>query len=542
MSHAANGTQASTGHVHPWLEALSVLSGTFMVVLDTTIVNVSLPQIAGSLSATVEESTWALTSYLAANAVILPMTGWLASYFGRKRLMMLSVAGFTAASFLCGLAPTLGFLIICRIIQGATGGVMQPLSQSIMLEAFPPAERGKAMGLWGIGIVVAPILGPVLGGWLTDNYSWRWVFYVNVPVGAVALILNGLYLFDPAYLRRHVGKVDRWGLAYLAIGIAALQIALDKGEQEDWFASNLITALLLVAIGGLVALVIREFRVREPIVDLRVFAERTYATGVVLITALGFVLFASLVLVPIMLQTLYRYPPLEAGIAMAPRGFGSLLAMPLVGLLLSHVDARKVLAGGFLLGSWTMFWLAGLNLQAGYWDIFWPQFLQGVALGMLFVPLTTITMDRIPRPAMGNATSIFNLTRSLGGSAGIAIIETSLANHRQMHTNVLVGHVDAYSLQTQQWVQGLTSAFMARGVDAATATERALAAVWGSVQQQAAMLSFIDAFKLLGWVFLLITPAVLLMRRPTHAAEHPAAAEGRDADADARRATQASGA
>lgn len=521
MGDELNGAPGGTGHVHPWLEALSVLSGTFMVVLDTTIVNVSLPQIAGSLSATIDESTWALTSYLAANAVILPMTGWLATYFGRKRLLLLSVAGFTIASFLCGLAPTLGFLIVCRVIQGATGGVMQPLSQSIMLEAFPPRDRGKAMGLWGVGVVVAPILGPVLGGWLTDNYSWRWVFYVNVPIGGLALILNSLYVFDPAYLRRQVGRIDGWGLAYLAIGIAALQIALDKGEQEDWFASNLITVLLIVAAVGLVALVLRELRVREPIVDLRVFGERTYATGVALITAVGFVLFGSLVLVPIMLQTLFHYPPLEAGIAMAPRGFGSLLAMPLIGILLSHVDARKILAGGLILGGWTMFWLADLNLQAGYWDIFWPQFVQGVALGMLFVPLTTITMDRIARPAMGNATSIFNLTRSIGGSAGIALVSTLLANRRQVHTNVLIGHVDAYSLGTQQMLQGLTSAFRARGADAVTATERSLAAIWGSVQQQAAMLSFIDAFKLLGVVFLITTPAVLLMRRPSHAAEHP---------------------
>jgi DHA2 family multidrug resistance protein len=355
------------GHVHPWLEAIAVLTGTFMVVLDTTVVNVSLPQIAGSLSATVEESTWALTSYLAANAVILPMTGWLATYFGRKRLLLLSIIGFTSASVLCGLAPTLGFLIICRIIQGATGGVMQPLSQSIMLEAFPPAERGKAMGFWGIGIVVAPVLGPVLGGWLTDNYSWRWVFYINVPIGVAAVIMTTRYIFDPAYLRRQVSRVDYLGLSYLAVGIGALQIALDKGEQEDWFSSNLINVLLIVAAVGLVALIVRELRVKDPIIDLRVFRERTYATGAFLITLVGFVLFASLVLVPIMLQTLLRYPPLQAGIAMAPRGLGSLIAMPLVGLLMARVDPRKLLAAGFLLGAWTMFGLTGFDLSADYW-------------------------------------------------------------------------------------------------------------------------------------------------------------------------------
>jgi len=500
-----------------------VLTGTFMVVLDTTVVNVSLPQIAGSLSATVEESTWALTSYLAANAVILPMTGWLATYFGRKRLLLLSIIGFTSASVLCGLAPTLSFLIICRIIQGATGGVMQPLSQSIMLEAFPPAERGKAMGFWGIGIVVAPVLGPVLGGWLTDNYSWRWVFYINVPIGVAAVFLTTRYIFDPAYLRRQVARVDYLGLSYLAIGIGALQIALDKGEQEDWFSSNLIIVLLVTAVVGLAALMVRELRVRDPIIDLRVFRERTYATGAFLITLVGFVLFASLVLVPIMLQTLLRYPPLQAGIAMAPRGLGSLIAMPLVGLLMARVDPRKLLAAGFLLGAWTMFWLGGFDLSVGYWDIFWPQFFQGIALGLMFVPLTTITMDRISRERMGNATSLFNLVRNIGGSAGIAIVETRIANARQFHTNVLASHIDGYSLQNQLWLANLKAAFIARGADAATATERAYAAAWGMVQQQAAILSFIDMFAFLGVVFLLMTPLILLMRRPAHAAEHPAA-------------------
>jgi DHA2 family multidrug resistance protein len=514
----------ATGHVHPWLESIAVLIGTFMVVLDTTVVNVSLPQIAGSLSATIEESTWALTSYLAANAVILPMTGWMATYFGRKRLMLLSIIGFTTASFLCGLAPNLSFLIVCRVIQGVTGGVMQPLSQSIMLEAFPPAERGKAMGFWGLGIIVAPVLGPVLGGWLTDNYSWRWVFYINIPVGILAVILNSMYLFDPAYLKRQAGRIDYWGLGYLTIGVAALQIALDKGEQEDWFASNLIAALMVVAAAGLVALVIRELRAKDPIVDLHVFRERTYTMGVILMTLTGFVLFGSLVLVPVMLQTLLRYSPLQAGYAMAPRGLGSLIAMPVAGLLIARVDPRKLLGAGFLLGAWTMFWLGTINLEVGYWDVFWPQFVQGIALGLLFVPLTTITMDRIPRERMGNATSLFNLMRNVGGSVGIAIVETVLANSRQAHTNILGSHIDAYGIQNQQLLASLKAAFIARGADVATATQRAYAAAFGMVQQQAAILSFIDAFRLLGIAFLVFAPLILFMRRPTHATEHPTVA------------------
>src|SRR6266540_597203 len=310
---------------------------TFMEVLDTTVVNVSLPHIAGSLSATIDEATWALTSYLVANAIILPMTGWLASMFGRKNLLMLSVIGFTAASFLCGLAPTLGSLIFFRILQGATGGALQPLSQAVLLEAFPPHERGKAMGFWGLGIVVAPILGPVLGGWLTDTYSWRWVFYINLPVGIVSLVMTQLYVFDPPYLRKDTDRIDYWGIGLLALWVGALQLALDLGQEHDWFSSPFIMTLALVCGLGLIAFLVRELMAREPVIDLHVFRVRTYSTGVFLMTTLGFVLYGSLVLLPIMLQTLLGYPSLQAGIAMAPRGLGSFIGMPLVGLMIGRI-------------------------------------------------------------------------------------------------------------------------------------------------------------------------------------------------------------
>src|SRR6059036_214357 len=284
--------------VNPWIVAIAVMFSTFMEVLDTTVVNVSLPHIAGSLSASIDEATWALTSYLVANAIILPMTGWLASTFGRKRLLMLSVVGFTMSSFLCGLAPTLGTLIVFRVVQGATGGALQPLSQAVLLEAFPPHDRGKAMGFWGLGIVVAPILGPVLGGWLTDSYSWRWVFYINIPVGVTSLIMTRLFIFDPAYIRRESQRIDYWGLGMLAVGIGALQIVLDKGQEEDWFSSHWITTLAVVSAVTLIWLVIHELRTEEPVVDLRVFKVRSYAVGVFLMTVIGFVLYGSLVLLP----------------------------------------------------------------------------------------------------------------------------------------------------------------------------------------------------------------------------------------------------
>ena len=510
----AEDTPASIPQVNRWLVSFSVVFATFMEVLDTTVVNVSLPHIGGSMSATVEEATWTLTSYLVANAIILPMTGWLANYFGRKRLLMLSVSGFVISSFLCGLAPNLTALIIFRVMQGASGGVMQPISQAIMLEAFPPAERGKAMALFGLCIVTAPILGPVVGGWLTDSYSWRWVFYINIPVGMISLIMTKLYVFDPPYIRRRSSRVDYWGIGMLALGMACLQILLDKGEQEDWFTSHTMTTLGVVAAVALSVFVAYELIVGHPVVNLRVFRNRTYATGVFLMTTLGFVLYGSLVLLPIMLQTLLMYPALQAGIATAPRGIGSLLFMPVVGLMISRVGARKLLVFGIATAGLTLIWLGSLNLNAGYWDFFWPQFIQGIAMSCLFVPLTTITMDPIPKEEMGNATSIFNLLRNIGGSMGIAAAATMLSRNRQRYTNILGAHVNPYSFQTQQWLGQLRSAMIARGSDATTAARRATAMVFYIVERQASMLAFIDVFRILGGIFLLTLPLVWLMKSP----------------------------
>ncbi len=487
---------------------------TFMEVLDTTVVNVSLPHIAGNLSASVDEATWALTSYLVANAIILPITGWLANQLGRKRLLMLAVSGFTTASFLCGLAPTLSLLIIFRVLQGACGGALQPISQAVLLESFPPEDRGKAMAFWGLGIVVAPMLGPVLGGWLTDSYSWRWVFYINVPVGIASLVMTQLFIFDPPYIRRSSQRIDYWGIGMLAIGVACLQVVLDKGQEADWFAAHWITALAVTAFVALTALVIYELKTPHPVLDLRVFLVRTYSTGVFLMAVLGVVLYGSLVILPIMLQTLLGYPALQAGIALFPRGLGSFLAMPIVGAMMTRLDPRKLLMGGILGGSASLFLLGSLNLSVGYWDIFWPQFLQGVSLACLFVPLTTITMDPIRREAMGNATSIFNLMRNLGGSVGIAGVTTLVARHQQTNLNNLSGDVSAGSVRVQALVQAFRSWFMFRGANAVTATRRAYEAMWGMVRQQAAMLSFNQVFWLLGILFLLMLPLVFLMRRP----------------------------
>ena len=503
-----------TKPVNPWIVAIAVMFATFMEVLDTTVVNVSLPHIASSLSATTDEATWALTSYLVANAIILPMTGWLASTFGRKRLLMWSTAGFTLASFLCGAAPNLASLVIFRIIQGATGGALQPLSQAVLLESFKPEERGRAMGFWGLGIVVAPIFGPVLGGWLTENYSWRWVFYINLPVGIVSLLMTQLYVFDPPYLRRESKGIDYWGMGLLVVGIGALQFVLDKGQQEDWFASTMITTLAIVSAVGIIALIVQQLISKAPIIDLHLFTDRTYSVGVFLMTVLGFVLYGSLVLLPIMLQTLFGYPSLEAGEAMAPRGVGSLFMMPLVGMLTSKVDARKLLALGLFIGGITMVWLGQLNLDAGYWDIFWPQLLQGAGMALLFVPLTTVSMATIAPQRMGYATSLFNLMRNIGGGIGIAITGTMLARTRQANSALLGEHVTAFDPSTLSLLEQMKAGFVAGGSDAVSATNQAYAALYGMIQRQASMVAFVNIFRLLGYLFLVLVPLVMIMRRP----------------------------
>jgi MFS transporter, DHA2 family, multidrug resistance protein len=514
----------ATPHVNRWLVSMSVVFATFMEVLDTTVVNVSLPHIAGSMSATVEEGTWTLTSYLVANAIILPMTGWLARQFGRKRLLLMAITGFTISSFMCGLAPNLATLIIFRVIQGASGGTMQPLSQSIMLEAFPPEERGKAMAFWAVCIVTAPILGPVIGGWLTDTYSWRWVFYINIPVGILSWVMTKMFVFDPSYLKKKAESVDYWGISMLAIGMAALQIMLDKGQQEDWFSSHMITLLAVIAVVLLIGFIIHELFAKHPILELHVFRDRSYAIGVFVMATVGFVLYGSLVLLPIILQTLLGYPSLQAGIAMAPRGFGSLLCTPLVGIFLNRIGARKLLASGIILCAATLFWLGFLNLNAGYWDFFWPQFIQGISMSLMFIPMTTISMNSIPKEEMGNATSIFNLMRNIGGSIGIATAATMLERNRQMHTNILGTHITPFGPQSQQLLDQARAAMMANGADPVTAAQRAQALVFGIVQRQATMLSFLDVLRFFGGMFLLILPLILLTKQPYTTKQGPAEA------------------
>jgi len=505
---------AQPHHVNRWLIAVAVMSSAVMEVLDTSVVNVSLPHIAGNLSASVDEATWVLTSYLVANAVILPITGWLANLIGRKRLLLIVVTGFTTSSVLCGLAPNLTALIFFRVLQGTTGGGLQPLSQAVLLEEFPGEERGKAMGFWGLGIVAAPILGPTLGGWLTDTYSWRWVFYINLPIGLASLIMISLFLYDPPYLRRGGMRVDLWGLGMLVIGMGALQIMLDKGQEEDWFGSRLIITLALTAAAGLTAFVIRQLSTDHPIVRFSLLKYRNFASGIVLVFVLGFVLYGTLVLLPLFLQTLLGWTAATAGFWTSPRGIGTAICMPLVGSLLGRGwDGRRMLVLGFAVASVAFFGYSRMDLQSGTWDIFGYQLNQGVGMAFIFVPLTTLAMGPIPKPDTGYATSLYSVMRNIGSSVGVSFVTTWVARRSQFHQSVLVGHVTPYSLRTEQMLAQSRAMLFYRGSDRVTAGRQSLGLLYGVVQQQAALLSFVEAFRIMGFLFLAIIPLIFLMRR-----------------------------
>ncbi len=501
-----------------WLIAIAVLSSAIMELVDTSAVNVSLPYIAGNLSASVNESTWVLTSYLIANAVVLPMAGWLANYLGRRRLLLIAVSSFTAASILCGLAPSLSWLVFFRILQGAGGGSLQPASRAILLETFPPRERGKAMAFWGVGIVVAPILAPVLGGWLTTDYSWRLIFFINVPIGVLAMVLVSLFITDPPYIRRTSNRIDYWGLAMLAIGMAALQIMLDKGQEDDWFSSHFIVTLAVIAALGLTAFVIWEIRSPDPIVRFRLFRHRTFAVGVALYAILAVVLFGSNVLMPLFMQELLGFPAITAGWWVTPRGLVTMACMPLAGYLISRQwDMRRMLTFGVPMAALGTLALASLNLHAGPWNFVPPQIAIGLGFSFTFVPLATITVDPIRNEDMGYATSITGLVRNVGGAIGISTVTTLLARREQLYRSVLSAHVNRWNPAATALRDGFERQLERHGVNFFTASHQALILVSRVVNAQARVLSYMDGFRFLAILFLAVAPLIWVMKKPkTH--------------------------
>src|SRR5579862_900696 len=411
--------QHATPASNPWMIAVSVMLATFMEVLDTSIAAVALPYIAGSLSATNDEATWVLTSYLVANAVILPASGWFSLRFGRKRFLITCIIIFTISSFACGAATSLGIILIARAIQGAGGGALQPLSQAILLESFPPQKRGAAMAVFALGVVVAPVLGPTLGGWLTDTYSWRWAFYINIPVGMFAVFMISRFVEDPPYIKNaKAGKLDGIGLGMLAVWLGALQIILDKGQEDDWFGATWIRWAAAILIVAFVLFLIREFRHKQPLVDLRVFRHRNFALGCVLIGLFGAAIYGLVTLLPLFYQELMGYTALEAGWAVSPRGVGAIIAMPMIGYLTTKIDNRYLIAFGFTLFGVASLWFGQLNLSIGQWTFLWAILISGFGSGCVFVPLSTTTMAFLKNEEIGNASGLYNLLRTLGAALG----------------------------------------------------------------------------------------------------------------------------
>ncbi|MGH9449771.1 MAG: DHA2 family efflux MFS transporter permease subunit [Terriglobia bacterium] len=506
---------AQNPQVYRWLVAVAVMASAVMELVDTSAVNVSIPYIAGNLSASIDEATWVLTSYLVSNAIVLPLTGWLASRFGRKRLLMTAVAGFTVASMLCGLAPTLPVLIVCRVLQGAFGGTLQPTTRAILLETFPREERGHAMAMWGVGIVVAPIIAPVLGGWLTTDYSWRWVFFINLPVSIAGLILVHMYVFDPPYLRRTTKGIDYWGLGMLVTGIGALQVMLDKGQEADWFTSRFIVALAVIAVAGLVAFVIWELVARDPMVHLRLVKYRTFGAAVGISIVLFFVLYGSILLLPLFMQEVLNFPAITAGVWNAPRGIATMILMPVAGILIGRRwDMRALLFGGILFSAVGMLYFSFLNGNAGPWSFLLPQVLMGAGLSFVFVPFATISVDPIPNEEMGYATSITGLTRNLGAGFGISVAATMIQRRKQVHQSRLVAHINATNPLSSSMLSAMQHHLHLAGSSLSTANHQSLAAIYAIVLRQASVLSYMDAFRLLAVLFVLVSPIVWIMRKP----------------------------
>lgn len=491
--------------VNKWLVVGTVMLPTMMEIIDTTVVNVSLPHIQGSLSVGVEEITWVLTSYLISNAIIIPMTAWLASIFGRKRYMLFSISLFTFSSLMCGTASSLSFLVFFRFLQGLAGGGLQPTSQAILLESFPLKERGMAISIYMMGTVMGPTIGPILGGWITDHWGWRWIFYINLPIGVISLFMVTFFIFDPAYIKRKIKKIDYWGLCFLSIGLASLQTVLDKGHLKDWFSSRFIVVLSVISFSLLVLFVINEIRTKQPLVQLRIFKKRSYAIGCTIIFLGFFAFFGSVVLLPLYVQKLMGYTAFLAGLVMGPGAIASIFFLPLVGRLTKFIDARYLLAIGFMGQLLALYLMSHFTLQIGFWQIIWPRLIQGAGLAFFFVPLATVAFMEVKKQEMGNATAIYNLLRNLGASFGTAIVTTILSRRAQFHQNRLIEHLSPTDIPFQQSYEQLRHYF--------PSDFHALGGIYRELLHQTNMLAFNDAFFFCFFLFLILLPSLIILKK-----------------------------
>lgn len=498
-----------------WMVALAVMVAAVMELVDTSAINVSLPYIAGNLSASVDEATWVLTSYLVANAIILPLSGWLANYFGRRRLLLMSVAGFAMASILCGLAPTLPALVFFRVLQGAAGGSLQPTTRAIMLEAFPRDERGHAMALWGVGIVIAPIVAPVLGGWLTTDHSWRWVFFINVPISLIGIYMVSTFVSDPPYIRRTSTRIDYWGMGLLAVGIMALQVVFDKGQEDDWFGSHFIVTMSVTAVICLVAFTIWELHTRNAVVHFRLFRYRTFATGTSLSLLLFFSLYGSIVLLPLFMQELLGFPAITAGVWNSPRGIATLVMMPIAGYLIGkRWDMRALLSAGLAVSGIGAYMFSYLNLNAGPWNFVWPQVVMGAGLSFMFVPLATITVDPIPQEEMGYATSLIALARNLGAGIGISAFTAFEVRREQFHQLRLAASTAHGHGLSAGLLAELGGYLGQRSTSSGGAAHQALALLYHQLLEHASALSYLDGFRVMAVLLVATIPFVWIMKKP----------------------------
>jgi DHA2 family multidrug resistance protein len=505
------------GH-NPWAVALTVTLATFMEVMDTSIANVALPHIAGGLSAGQDEATWVLTSYLVANAVVLPLSAWLSSRYGRKRFYMTCVALFTGSSFLCGLAPNLSSLVFFRILQGAGGGGLGPSEQAILADTFPAARRGMAFAVYGMAVVLAPAIGPTLGGWITDHYSWRWIFYVNVPTGILSLFLTSFMVHDPPHMlemqrRAKKAPVDFTGIVLVATGLGALQVVLDKGQRDDWFHSSFITVFTILSIVGLVAFAVWEWTREHPILELRLLKNPNFAVASALMLALGISLFGSTVLIPQFVQVELGYTAQKAGEVLSPGGFAILILMPLVGFLVSRVDARYLIATGFVICALALFHMTHWTLGIDFRTAMMARVLQAAGMAFLFVPINTISYSGMPPQASNQVSAMINLMRNVGGSVGISLVTTMLARRAQVHQAYLAANTFAANPRLQEKLAGITQ-HLASHSGAPQAERQAYGMVAAELGRQSTMLAYLDVFRLMG-VICLVAMLLLFFARKT---------------------------
>lgn len=499
--------------INKWIIALTVMLPTLIEIIDTSVVNVSLDHIRGSLSAGLDESTWVITSYLVSNAIIIPITGWLSRFIGRKQYLILSIGVFTASSFMCGSAWSLQSLVFFRVLQGMGGGALQPLSQAILLETFPARQRGMAMAIFGVGVMFGPIIGPLLGGWITDTWSWHWIFFLNVPIGIISILMVMVFIIDPPYMERMRMRIDYWGLFLLAIGIGCLQIVLDQGQRADWFSSQAIIYLSFIAVSCLILFVMVELFSENPVVNLRAFKHLTFSSGNIIMFFVFFGLFGSIVLLPVYLQTLMGYTSFLAGLALGPGGISTMIAMPIAGVLVNKVNPKAILAFGIMIAAYAVHLMSQFNLFADFNAVLWPRVLLGVGMGFIFIPLTTLTMAAMRKEEMGNATAIFNLLRNLGGSFGVAFITTILARRAQFHQARLIEHLTPFDRNMQVVVPQISEFLRQKGFPPPFLDQGSLGVIQGELLRQAAMLSFNDAFYLLSIMMAVVLLFVPLMKK-----------------------------